>query len=262
MKQQKDFSTITELPNTMVTSMQIKRAHHRYMLASDYCKNGDSILEIACGGGQGLGILAEKVKNVVGIDVDFSNIETCQKSYNGHSKVTALEMSADELDFPDNSFDCIILYEAIYYFSNIKKVFNEIGRVLKKGGNLIICTANKDWPEFNPSQFSTKYYSIPELKELSEDFGYITSFYGAFPDIKNTMKAKIVSTVKRFAVKFNLMPKTMKGKVLFKKLFFGNLEKYPEILERNMYEYIKPVFLDSGKKDNIHTAIYAVCNKK
>ena len=86
MKQQKDFSTITELPNTMVTSMQIKRAHHRYMLASDYINNGDSILEIACGGGQGLGILAEKAKNVVGIDVDFSNIETCQKSYNGHSK--------------------------------------------------------------------------------------------------------------------------------------------------------------------------------
>ena len=257
-----DFSTITELPNTMVSNIQIRRSHHRYVLATDYFEKGDSILEIACGGGQGLGILAEKAKSVVGIDIDSSNIEYCQKSYKGHSKITTLKMSADKLDFLDKSFDCIVLYEAIYYFSDIKKVFNEISRVLKKGGNLIICTANKDWPEFNPSPFSVKYYSIPELKELAKGFGYKTTFYGAFPDIKDTMKAKIVSAVKRFAVKYHLMPKTMNGKVFLKKMFLGNLEKYPAILERNMFKYIEPDCLDSDKSDYVNTAIYAVCNKE
>ena len=262
MRNSKDFSTITELPNTMVTSLQLKRAHHRYMLASDYCDQGDYILEIACGGGQGLGILAENAKKVVGIDLDVANIKICQKSYESHKKVTALVMSAENLDFPDSNFDCIIVYEAIYYFQDVNRVFNEIGRVLKKGGKLIICTANKDWPEFNPSQFSTKYYSVPELKVLTENYGYTVSMYGAFPDVKSSFKALFISKIKRFAVKFNLMPKTMKGKVLLKKLFFGNMKKYPEILERDMFEFTMPVTLDASKEDTVHTALYAVCVKK
>jgi len=262
MNIQKDFSSITELPNTKVTEMQIKRAHHRYVLASNYYEKGASVLEIACGGGQGLGILSEKAKNVVGIDIDSSNIQVCQKSYKDFPKVTCKEMSADHLDFPNDSFDCIALFEAIYYFPDLDKVFNEIGRVLKKGGHLIICTANKDWPEFNPSPFSIKYYSIPEIKEITKEFGYETKFYGAFPDDKGSLKSKIVSVIKRTAVKFGLMPKTMKGKVLLKRMFLGELKKYPEILERKMCEYEEPIALDSHKKDYIHTAIYAICKKQ
>jgi len=38
---------------------------------------------------------------------------------------------------------------------------------------------NKDWPEFNPSPFRARYFSVPELNKLLQDNGFKTEFYGA-----------------------------------------------------------------------------------
>jgi hypothetical protein len=57
------------------------------------------------------------------------------------------------------------------------------------------------------------------------------------------------------------MPKTMKGKVLFKKLFVGRLVTYPEKLQHNLFDYEDPVKIPIDKRDTIHTAIFAVCKK-
>ena len=59
MIEETNYSTITELPKSKVAVIQIQRAHHRYVFASAYCKPDEKTLEIACGGGQGLGILSE-----------------------------------------------------------------------------------------------------------------------------------------------------------------------------------------------------------
>ena len=41
--------------------MQVERAYHRYYFGALYSQEKD-VLEVACGGGQGLGILATHVK--------------------------------------------------------------------------------------------------------------------------------------------------------------------------------------------------------
>ena len=33
-------------------------------------------------------------------------------------------------------------------------------------GILLIATANKDWAEFDPGPFSTRYFTLPDLGEL------------------------------------------------------------------------------------------------
>jgi len=79
---------------------------------------------------------------------------------------------------------------------------------------LLIATVNIDWSEFNPSPFSTRYFSVPRLGNLLRSNGFKVEFYGAFSAIPKTVKEKIISTIRRIAVVLHLIPKTMKGKEL------------------------------------------------
>ena len=257
---EKDFSTITELPFTKVTKDQLERAHQRYVFASVYVNNGN-VLEIGCGGGQGLGILAESSKSVTGCDIDKSNINTCNSTYKDDDKIKIEKLNAEKLDYDDNSFELIVLFETIYYLNNVELFMENIFRMLKKDGYLIISTANKDWPEFNPSPYSTKYFSVPDLYKLTKSFGFDVIMYASFPDIKNSVKSKIIASIKRLAVTLNLMPKTMRGKVLYKRLFMGSLIEYPKMLTKNMFKYQAPSIISMDQKDDIHTAIFALCKK-
>jgi len=108
-----------------------------------------------------------------------------------------------------------------------EKFVTEAYRVLRKGGLLLIATVNKDWSEFNPSPFSTRYFSVPELGKLLQNDGFKVEFYGAFSTTPKTPKQKIISNIRKTAVALHLIPKTMKGKELLKKIFYGKLIPFP-----------------------------------
>ena len=100
----KNFSTITELPDTLVTELQLHRAHQRYLFASEYC-NGGHVVEIGCGGGQGLDLLSRNVEIITGCDVDGRNVEIAKNTYNSHPKVTIKNMDAERLLLDDHSIE-------------------------------------------------------------------------------------------------------------------------------------------------------------
>ena len=85
--------------------------------------------------------------------------------------------------------------------------------------------------------------------------------YASFPDEHNKIASKLSSFIKRTAVKFQLIPKTMKGKVLLKKLFLGDMVTYPKKLTKELFVYEDPISIPNDKKDTLHTAIFAVCQK-
>ena len=256
----KDYSTITELPNSSVTKLQLKRAHQRYLFASEYCNNRH-VVEIGCGAGQGLDLVSKKAERVTGCDIDETNLEIAMDTYNSHPKVIIRKMDAEKLLFDDHSINTILLFETIYYINKVKNLFSEAHRILKKGGCLIICTANKDWSNFNPSPYSVQYYGVPELYNLTSSFGFEVKMYGSFPDHQDTTLSKVISLIKKVSVKFHLMPKTMKGKVLLKKIFMGKMVNYPEKLSDDLFDYTPSVKIPHSKIDKIHTSIFAVCKK-
>jgi SAM-dependent methyltransferase len=131
------------------------------------------------------------------------------------------QLDAHQLPFEDRSFDVAILYEAIYYLAEPEKFFQEAHRVLRDGGILVIATVNKDWREFNPSPFSNRYFSVPELSKLLLDNGFKGEFYGTFSALPDGLKEKVIAYIKRIAVALHLIPKTMKGKEFLKRIFFG-----------------------------------------
>jgi ubiquinone/menaquinone biosynthesis C-methylase UbiE len=79
------------------------------------------------------------------------------------TELLSFTIDAHNLPFDDKSFDVVILYEAIYYLEHPERFIEEARRVLRENGTLLICTANKDWSGFNPSPYTYKYFSAPEL---------------------------------------------------------------------------------------------------
>ena len=94
---------------------------------------------------------------------------------------------------------------------------------------MLIATVNKDWSEFNPSPLSTRYFSVPDLDKLLQRNGFKVEFYGAFSTIPKTIKEKIISIIRKIAVGLHLIPKTMKGKELLKKIFYGKLIQWRKL---------------------------------
>ena len=137
-----DYSKVTEVPGVKASSEQIERLVNRYKFAEQFCENKD-VLEVACGSGQGLGYLAKKSKRVVGVDVEPENLKYAQDYYKDRNKIELQLMDAHQLKFEANSFDVVILYEAIYYLEKPDRFINEAFRVLRKNGILIIGTVNK-----------------------------------------------------------------------------------------------------------------------
>ena len=250
-----DYSTVTEVPGDNATQEQAARVFQRYRFAMDFCDNRD-VLEVACGAGQALGYLARKARRVVGGDCTEKLVISAKQYYKDRAELYLLD--AHKLPFRDRSFDVVILFEAIYYLRQPDEFVIEAHRVLREDGVLLITTVNKDWPEFNPSPFSTQYLSVPELQQLLVNNGYSTKFYGGFSAIPRTTKEKIIAGIRKIAVKSHLIPKTMRGKELLKKVFYGKLIPLKAEILEDEYEYVPPEPVSSDTVNSEYKVIYSV----
>jgi ubiquinone/menaquinone biosynthesis C-methylase UbiE len=250
-----DYTTVTEVPGNRVTQEQLERMFHRYCFAANF-STGKDILEVACGTGQGLDYLAKRAKKAFGGDYTEKLIKEAQRYY--EERLSLLRLDAHFLPFMDHCFDVVILYEAIYYLAEPEKFFYEARRVLRKDGVLLIATVNKDWSEFNPSPFSTRYFSVPELSDQLQSNGFAVEVYGAFSAVPKTVREKMIATIRKCAITLHLIPKTMKGKEFLKKFFYGKLIPLKEDIEDGMCEYLPPVPIPSHVPNFEYKVIYGI----
>jgi len=255
-----DYSLITEAPGLQATEEQLARLYHRYRFAKEFAKNKD-VLEVACGSGMGLGYLAEVANKVVGGDIDEKNIALAKKIYQNRKNTQIELMDAHVIDHPDGSFDLVLLYEALYYLREPKKFVSEASRLLKKNGVLIVCTVNKDWADFHPSDYTYQYFSAPELYDLFKNTFPDVKLFGAFRIENKGLKNAIISVIKRAAVKFDLIPGSLKARAYLKRIFMGRLHPLPEEISEDMTPYEEPVPIPSESITQDFKIIYAVARK-
>lgn len=257
----KRYHEITESPGQKATQEQIERLYQRYHFADEYAADR-KVLEVACGSGIGLGYLAEHAVAVTGGDIDRKNIENAQKSYAGNKKIETLVLDAHNLAFDDQSFDLVLLFEAIYYLERPEQFISEAHRVLMGNGHLIICTVNRDWKDFHPSKYSTKYHSVPELNNMLAGMFPEVKVYGAFREANQGLKTKSLSVLKRSASKLDLIPGSLKAREFLKRIFIGKLTPIPDEVSEGMAEYVEPVEIKSDEPTEQYKIIYAVATKE
>jgi ubiquinone/menaquinone biosynthesis C-methylase UbiE len=255
-----DYTTVTEITGYKVTREQVHRMYTRYRFASAFCKSKE-VLEVACGSGQGLGYLARVAKRVTGGDFDEEIVRIAQRHYGNRLEIR--KMDAHALPFDDGCLDVVILYEAIYYLQLPEKFVREAYRVLRPGGTLLICSANKDWSGFNPSPHSYRYFSARELSGLLRGNGFLElELYGDCRETTGTTKDRIVSAIKRKAIALDLMPKTMRGKELLKRIFVGKLSPLPAEIDDETAEYVPPVELSGNGSPEVYYKVVFVVGHK
>jgi len=254
-----DFSTVTEITGTKVTAEQIERMYTRYRFASELCR-GKEVLEVGFGSGQGLGYIEKSAKRVVGVEYDEKLLETARSYYK--DRIELLHMDAQNLTFEDGSFDVVVFYEALYYLQKPEKFLLGAYRVLRDKGTIILCSANKDVSGFNPSPYSYRYFSTPELFDLLDNSGYREiQLYGDCRAATESMRDRVKMCIKRSAVKLNIMPKTMKGKKLLKRIFFGKLVELPPEIDDSAAEYVPPRQVPPDVPNREFKVIFAVASK-
>lgn len=120
---------------------------------------GKRILEVGVGGEGGLIWLLKEKNEVYGGDVSDAAIRNCLRF---GLNVTKVNLDKDKLIFEDDSFDVIFALEVFEHFSNPQYAIEELRRVLKPGGTLLISTPAATiyhWPRlFYPPLFEPEAF--------------------------------------------------------------------------------------------------------
>jgi ubiquinone/menaquinone biosynthesis C-methylase UbiE len=96
---------------------------------------GKRVLEVGCGRGGGASYLTRTLKpaSYVGLDLNMSGIEFCRRRHR-LADLEFVQGDAEDLPFPDESFDALVNVESSHCYPHFDRFLNEVGRVLRPGG--------------------------------------------------------------------------------------------------------------------------------
>ncbi len=150
LKLEKDLSTdLKEIP--FVGASRSNNCVRTISVISNKLKalsslKGAILLDVGCGDGSFTLALSEGFTDVYAIDVQKENIFSFRSKVSGDNRFKISEMSASQMNFPDNYFDTILSIETIEHIPELTKAIMEMYRVLKPGGELIITCPNRLFP--------------------------------------------------------------------------------------------------------------------
>jgi ubiquinone/menaquinone biosynthesis C-methylase UbiE len=107
----------------------------------------DLVLDVACGTGEfeRLTLKENSAQKMVGVDISDEMLAIARQKLQPYPNVRFQRASASALPFPDMSFDTVISANAFHYFDDPNVALQEMKRVLKPNGNLIILDWCKDF---------------------------------------------------------------------------------------------------------------------
>jgi ubiquinone/menaquinone biosynthesis C-methylase UbiE len=118
----------------------------------------DRALDIATGAGHTALAIAPHVAEVVAFDLTPQMLEETARNARERSITNLLTQqgAAEDLPFPDDSFEIVTVRTAPHHFADIKKAVNEMARVVKVGGRVVVVDT-----------------TVPEDESLDRQINYI-----------------------------------------------------------------------------------------
>jgi len=146
-------------------------------------KKDNVILDVGCGGGRTVNRLAQIAVEgkVYGIDFSESSVKVSEKTNRDLIKAGRVEIrqgAVSDLPFSDDTFDLVTAVETYYFWPDLNSDLQEVRRVLKPGGRLLIVVEaykgskyeerNLKWVEAG----NMAYHSLQEIKDLLTNADY------------------------------------------------------------------------------------------
>ncbi|MDE6493249.1 MAG: methyltransferase domain-containing protein [Bacteroidales bacterium] len=162
----KKIQTAERVSEEMSDNFVFQRSKLAYCLAAE--KIGGKVLEIGTGMGYGAHILAPKAEAFFTIDRYASPIDA-----GSAGKIHFTRATVPPIPFEDSMFDCVVSFQVIEHIKKDKELVEEMYRVLKPGGMLILSTPNKSM-SLTRNPFHIREYTPDEFHRLiSARFGEI-----------------------------------------------------------------------------------------
>lgn len=181
---------------------------------------GKKVLEVGCGVGIDLFRFAKGGAEVTGVDLAERSIDLAKKYFAHHTIKGDLRLgNGENLEFEDNSFDMVYAHGVIQYTANAQKMVDELRRVVKPGGEVIMMVYNrKSWLNFLSKTLGVrlehedapvlKKYTIAEFIKLLTKFSKVEIMPERFPvrsKLQKGLKAIFFNVL--FVPLFNVIPK-------------------------------------------------------
>jgi len=149
-----------------LTSREIPRLPRRI---EQILKNQSKVLDVGCG----TGWLTNYVGKEAYVGISYSQHEVDNLKKNGYSAF-CVNMEKEKLPFKDNSVSCVFASHIIEHFekSELIHVMNELKRVLKKGGMIILITPTDYSFGFYGEWTHVRPYNHSSLPEMLADFDF------------------------------------------------------------------------------------------
>lgn len=244
---------ITDVAGEPATPEQLERLIARYHWAASYC-DGKTVLEVACGTGQGLGLLRAHAQSVFACDLNQENLDNSRL---GNVRDQPLvRADAQMLPFANASVEVIIILEALYFLPSADAFINEVTRVLKPGGWLLVSAINKDCPDFNPRHsLYQELYGTRDLSQRFREHGLAPECFGIIPMDKPSFRRRAFQPFKRLAIGMNVIPESKRARIFLKRIVFGELQQMPRDISGSPPPRVAPTRVSTEEPDVIHQVI-------
>jgi ubiquinone/menaquinone biosynthesis C-methylase UbiE len=125
------------------------------------------ILDVGCGGGGAVKILAQTASGgkICGVDYSEDVLLTARQVNRALIEQSRIELkhgSVSDLPFPDDTFDLATAFETTMFWPNLVDATREVRRVLKSGGAFLI--ANEAYADVRFEKRNTKWARLADFQ--------------------------------------------------------------------------------------------------
>ena len=142
-----------------------------------------TILDIGCGGGRTIQKMAAIAAEGKLCGVDYADGSVAASRHKNAELINAgrveiRQASVSELPYPENQFDLVTAIETQYYWPDLVRDMQEILRVLKPGGTLVVIAENYSGGKYDKVQgpalklLKSTALSVNGHRELFSSVGY------------------------------------------------------------------------------------------
>lgn len=174
-------------------------------IVADYIAPEDKVLECACGTGLLSAVIAGKCRQLTATDFAPKMLKRAEKNCAAYSNVQFRQADILSLDFRDNSFDKVVAGNVIHLLDEPLKALDELNRVCRPGGMLIIPTYMNRNRKGETSGFASvvgkagadfkRQFTVESYRQFFLDAGYgdvkITLAEGRIPCAVAVMAKKV-----------------------------------------------------------------------
>lgn len=122
---------------------------------------GKKVLDVACGAGYGAALLSRTAREVHGVDIAADAISSATASYSQIGNLRFAQAPCESLPFDAGVFDVVVSFETIEHIHAQAEFLDQIRRVLKPDGWLVLSSPNK--AEYSDKRAFSNEFHVKEL---------------------------------------------------------------------------------------------------